>query len=390
MIINLNNDLCDTIIDEIPLEEFHNRVQAVRNEMAKKNYEAMIIFSDHNRMVNVRWISNYRSFDGIFPSPALVFLPLKGEPILFVGSDLIPYGKDETWIKDVRGAREEFGQVLSEFEKKEKPEKIGIAGYSYMTLEFWDIIQSSIKNALLEKSNIIDHLKAIKSENEIRFLKVASRLADRALEDLRDNLKEGMTEREAVRICLSSMFLHGADCQAFDMMVQSGENSAKYFLARPRNKIIKKGELLLVDVGCRYHNYASDMARGIAFGKVNKEQERLLKVTYEAWKAGLQGLKPGLPSTEADKFINPILEDAGYLHAHGEGRSCGHGTGMDPEEEIPAMGSKDIILAENMSVSYEITVQIPGIGGSRVEDVVIIRKDGPEFLTHFPHECFWD
>lgn len=378
----------EDVLQDIPVSEYHDRVRRTREEMKKEGYDALILFSDPARMVNVRWVANYRSFDGVYPNPAIVFLPLEGDLTLFAGADLLPYARDETWIEDVRGARQELGGVLRDFETKSQPDKIGIAGYQYLDLEFWEIIKGALQKTPVEKTTIVDRLKAIKSENEIQLMKIAGQLADQGLADLRDNIKEGMTEREAVRICLTSMFMHGADTQAFDMMVQSGENSAKYFLARPRDKVICKGELLLVDIGCRYKGYASDMARGIAFGEVSKEQEKLLEVTLQAWLAGIEGLKPGMPASASDQYINAVLEEAGYLHGHGEGRSCGHGTGMDPEEEIPSMGSNQT-LQENMSVSYEVTIQIPGVGGSRVEDGVIIRKDGPEFLTHFAHRCTW-
>jgi Xaa-Pro aminopeptidase len=380
----------EDVLQDIPVTEFQERVRKTRKEMEKEGYDALIVFSDPTRSVNVKWLANYRAFDGVYPNPALVFLPLEGDPILFAAGSLLTYAKDETWLDDVRGARQELGGVLKEFETKNNPSKIGIAGYQYLDLEFWNIIKDAIKNTTLEKTGIIDHLKCIKSEREIGLMKIAGKLADQGLADLKANLVPGMTEREAVRVCMASMYMNGADSQSFDMMVQSGENSSKYFLARPRDKRIQKGELILVDIGCRYKNYASDMARGIAFGDVSDKQKELLDVTLEAWLAGLQALKPGTPSSEPDKYINEVLRKRGYLHNSGEGRSCGHGTGMDPEEEIPAMGSEDQILKENMSVSYEITIQVPGVGGSRVEDDVIIRKDGPEFLTHFSHECLWD
>ncbi|GHA39355.1 Xaa-Pro dipeptidase [Devosia pacifica] len=376
------------VLQDIPVSEYQDRVARTREEMKKAGYDALILFSDPARMVNVRWIANYRSFDGVYPNPALVFLPLEGDLVLFAGSDLLPYAKDESWIGDVRGARQELGKVLRDFETTKKPSKIGIVGYQYLDLEFYLIIKDALQSTPIEKTTIVDRLKSIKSETEIGLMKIAGRLADGGLADLRDNLKEGMTEREAVRICYTSMFSNGADSQAFDMMVQSGENSAKYFLARPRDKVIRKGELLLVDIGCRFNGYASDMARGVAFGEVSAKQQELLDVTLEAWLAGTKHLKAGNKASAPDKYINEVLEQRGYLHGNGEGRSCGHGTGMDPEEEIPSMGS-DVILEENMSVSYEVTVQIPGVGGSRVEDDVIIRKDGPEFLTHFAHSCQW-
>ena len=220
----------------------------------------------------------------------------------------------------------------------------------------------------------------------------AARLADQSLLDLKENIYDGMTEREAVQIMHTSLFEHGADSQAFDIMVQSGINAGKYCLARGTEKKIHKGELLLVDTGVRYRNYCSDMGRGFAYGDINAQQQKLLDTALAAFKAGIPYLKPGLPSSLASEAIDTVLRENGFgsMHTAAGNRKCGHGLGMDPEEEFPVMGREEHILQENLSLAYELTVQTPELGGCRVEDVVIIRKDGPEFLTNFPRNVRWD
>lgn len=137
---------------------------------------------------------------------------------------------------------------------------------------------------------------------------------------------------------MAHMFANGADTVSFDMMVQSGPNSGDFFLARPRDREIVKGDTILIDIGCRYNGYSSDMARGVAYGKVDAEKQRLLDTCLEAWRAGMSALRPGMTGAEADVAANEVLKREGYPHMAGEGRGCAHSTGMDPEEEIPVVG----------------------------------------------------
>ena len=381
----------EDVLQDIPVTEYQERVNKARAQMAEEGLEGLLVWSDAARMSNVRWLANYRAFDGVFPYPAMVFLPLEGDPILMAEGSLVSYAKDETWFSDVRGIRQELPSVLKDFQRKHPNSKIGLSGASYLALEFYEQIQDSLTTGTLEKTKIIEYLKSIKSENEIRNMKAAGRLADIGLETIHDLLKtENLTEREVARQAYASMFANGADTVSFDIMVQSGSNSSDYFLARPRDKKIQKGETVLIDIGCRFNGYSSDMARGVAYGKVSNEQERLLDTCLEAWRYGISKLRPGMTGAEADVAANEVLKAAGYDHASGEGRGCAHSTGMDPEEEIPVIGpdSQDV-LVENQTIAFEITLLVPGIGGTRVEDTVVIRKDGAESLTNFPHRNYW-
>lgn len=385
----LNNYLIDDVVCEIPEQEYRERLEKTRKCMAEEGLEALIVYSNPWHLSNVYWLSNFRSFDGISPDPALLIIRPEGEPTLFCEKPIIPYAKDVTWISDIRSARPDFRMALQDLKSLKR---IGLAGTQYFALEFYNIIREVLGEDVLVETHFIERLKAVKSETEIHIMRNAARLADQSLLDLKENIYEGMTEREAVQIMQTSLFEHGADSQAFDVMVQSGINAGKWCLARGTEKRIKKGELLLIDTGVRFRNYASDMGRGFAYGDINPEQQRLLDVALAAWKAGIPYLKPGLPSSLASKAIDDVLNENGFgsMHTAAGNRKCGHGLGMDPEEEFPVMGREDHILVENLSLAYELTVQLPELGGCRVEDMVIIRKDGPEFLTNFPRNVRWD
>ena len=388
----LKNHLIDDVVCEIPVCEYQERLARTKERMKEENFDALIIYSNPWHMRNVFWLSNFRAFDGISPDPALLIVPLEGEPTLFCEKPILPYAKDMTWIQDVRAVRPGFRQALEDMKRSGHYKSIGIVGAQYFALEFYRIVAEVLGEDILKDTDLLYYLKAIKSESEIHLMRNAARLADQSLLDLKDNIYDGMTEREAVQIMHTSLFEHGADSQAFDIMVQSGLHAGKYCLARGTDKKIRKGELLLVDTGVRYRNYCSDMGRGFAFGEVNAQQQKLLDVALAAYEAGIPYLKPGLPSSMASEAIDRVLRENGFgsMHTAAGNRKCGHGLGMDPEEEFPVMGRKEHILQENLSLAYELTVQLPELGGCRVEDVVIIRKDGPEFLTNFPRNVRWD
>ena len=388
----IKNHLIDDVICEIPAWEYKERVEKTRKRMEAEKFDALVIYSNPWHMSNVFWLSNFRAFDGIQPDPALLFLPLEGPPILFCEKPIIPYCRDLTWIEDVRPVRPGFEAAMEDLKKTGIYSRIGIVGAQYFALEFYRILENVFGNERLCDTDLLYELKCIKSENEIHLMRNAARLADQSLLDLKENIYDGMTEREAVQIMHTSLLMHGADSQAFDIMVQSGVHSGKYVLARGTDKKIRKGELLLVDTGVRYRNYVSDMGRGFAYGEINPQQQKLLDVALKAYEEGIQFLKPGLSSALASEAIDSVLRENGFgsMHTAAGNRKCGHGLGMDPEEEYPVMGRKEHILQENMSLAYELTVQQPELGGCRVEDVVIIRKDGPEFLTCFPRNVRWD
>lgn len=196
----LKNHLIDDVVFQIPVHEYHDRVERTRKKMAEKGYDALIVYSNPWHMSNVFWLSNFRSFDGISPDPALVILPLEGEPILFCEKPILPYCKDMTWMEDVRSVRPGFRQALEDMKGAGTYHKIGIVGAQYFALEFYRIIAEVLGEDVLEDTDILYYLKAIKSESEIHLMRNAARLADQSLLDLKNNIYDGMTEREAVQI----------------------------------------------------------------------------------------------------------------------------------------------------------------------------------------------
>ena len=163
----------EDVLQDIPVSEYKERLAKTKKEMEAKGLEGLLVYSDSARMSNVRWLADYRAFDGVFPYPAMVFVPLVGDPILFAEGSLVGYAKDKTWFDDTRGIRQELGNVVSDFASKHPGAKIGLSGAKYCALEFYEQIMANIGNAHLQKTMLIENLKSVKSEREIRNMKVA-------------------------------------------------------------------------------------------------------------------------------------------------------------------------------------------------------------------------
>jgi Xaa-Pro aminopeptidase len=380
----------DTNLLEITPEEYAGRLARTREAMKREGLDLLIVWSDCYRMAGVRWLANYRAFDGVIPYSTLLVVPLSGEPTLFATATLEDTAKASSPFKDVREIRGDLKPLLSQYAASGSVKRVGINGYRYLALETWNTIRDSFPEAIkIGSTSILDRLKSIKSEAEIRNMKVAGWLADVACEAVKNVARTGMTERELTRHAYSEMFLKGADGIAFDLFVQTGENSANFYLQRPTDRKLQDGDIVMMDMGCRYNGYASDNARAAGYGNISKEAQRALDVSLEAFEAGMKIIKPGITGADASRAASEVLARHGYLKKSQVLR-CGHGTGMDPEEEYPSlMPNSNDVLEENQSLCFAVTLLVPGVAGVRQEDPVIVRKDGAESLSNYPYRNNW-
>ncbi len=212
-------------------------------------------------------------------------------------------------------------------------------------------------------------------------------MADIGAQMLYDILDDGLTEKEAQSLVYSAMFASGAHAIAFDIMIQTGDNLLSLF-KRPTDKQITRGNLVMMDHGCRINDYASDSARTYVFGDVPKEQVELLEKLNIVFETGLNGIHAGMTGDAAARVVIEAAEKQGiaqFMVSPSAGRIGPHGTGMDPEEPFPiiGIGSEDV-LTEGMTFAYELSCINPDLTGVRTEDPIVVRKDGMETLTNFP------
>jgi Xaa-Pro aminopeptidase len=236
---------------------------------------------------------------------------------------------------------------------------------------------------LTPTSGLVEAVRAVKDEDEIDRVRRAATAADRAFEALTAETWIGRTERELAWRLRALLHAHGVDRPAFDIAVASGRNGSRPHVD-PSDLIVDEGTLVTVDWGAQLDGYCSDCTRTLATGDLPRELRRAYDVCLDAQLAALDGVKPGMTGAAADAVARAIIEDAGLGEAFGHG--LGHGIGV-AVHEAPRLAreSADVLEPGNV-VTIEPGIYLPGLGGVRIEDLVVVREDGLEVLTSFPKE----
>lgn len=256
-------------------------------------------------------------------------------------------------------------------------QKIGFDGDAFF---FEDA--RALRDALPETVEMVSvslrTLRLVKDERELECLWQAHKIADAAFERLMKELKAGMTENELAARLEYYMRSLGSEGVSFDTIVVSGHRSALPHGA-PTDKVVEVGDFVTFDFGAMYNGYHSDTTRTVVMGMANSWHREIYTVVQEAQYRGMKWARPGITGKELDAEIREYIESRGYgkYYTHG----LGHGVGLEIHE-LPNINSRgDIVLEEGMVFSIEPGVYIQGRGGVRIEDTVVLTKEGARSLT---------
>ena len=229
----------------------------------------------------------------------------------------------------------------------------------------------------------IKRLRAIKDEAEVALVRRAASVADAAFAELRGRIEPGMTEREAAEELRRQMVLGGAEGPSFETIMASGPNGAKPH-ARPGDREIIEGDLIVIDWGAVVEGYCSDCTRTVIVGEPDDRQREVWLAVREAQVAALEGLRPGMAGREVDAIAREVLRERGFEREFGHG--LGHGVGLEVHE-LPSVGQKsENVVPVGSVVTIEPGVYIEGWGGVRLEELVLVTEDGAEPLTLSPYD----
>jgi Xaa-Pro aminopeptidase/Xaa-Pro dipeptidase len=241
------------------------------------------------------------------------------------------------------------------------------------------------KAKLVPVYDLLEPMRAVKSANELEKIRTAARIADEALVAIEGLIEPGRSEREVALQLEVEMRSRGAEAAGFEFIVAGGERGAMPHGAASERKL-ELGDLVTVDCGALYHGYHSDITRAFAVGELSHDMKHIHRVTREAQEAALGTIKSGAKCVDVDAAARSVIERAGFGEAFVHG--LGHGVGL-AIHELPTLSKAagEALLEAGMVVTVEPGIYLPGRGGVRLEDLVLVTDSGFEFLSKAPKQA---
>lgn len=236
------------------------------------------------------------------------------------------------------------------------------------------------------ESSMLDPLRVVKSSGEVRLIRKAVRVQQAALESVLDQIGPGMTELEACALLEWELKTRGSEEPAFPPIVAARANGSKPHAVPGKTKLAANRPLL-VDWGATVEGYRSDMTRTFTFGRWPKKIAEIYPIVEEAFHAGIAAVRPGVTGREVDRVARKVIEDAGFGPRFGH--SLGHGIGLDVHELPRLSKQSEDVLKPGMIVTIEPGIYLPGIGGVRIENDVLVTERGRADLCSMPSEIGW-
>ncbi len=227
--------------------------------------------------------------------------------------------------------------------------------------------------------NVMVNIRKVKDDHEIDLIRKSAAIAEEAFDAIREHIKPGVTENYLAGLMGLELRSRGASGSSFPVIMAAGANSSLPHY-RPNETLVQKDQPLLIDWGALYKGYCSDLTRTLMVGRAPEKIKKIYKVVEEAQAAAIAFLRPGVTTMQADTVARDVITRAGFGEFFGHG--LGHGIGRDIHE-LPTLrktgGEEE--LRPGMVVTVEPGIYLPGVGGVRIEDDVLITHSGCEVLT---------
>lgn len=347
------------------------KLAKLRQALIDEKLDAILITSDYNR----RYMTDFTGTAGV----AVV----SQNDAVFI-TDFRYTEQAAAQVKDFRIVQH-VGSIVEEVAKQVALIGAKTVGFEKDTLVYAAYMQykEAVKAEFVPTSGLIEKIRLIKTEQEINIIKAACEIADQAFTHILSFIEPGKTELEVSNELEFFMRKQGATSSSFDIIVASGLRSAlPHGVAT--NKVIEKGDFVTLDFGALYNGYISDITRTIAVGQPSEKLVDMYNAVLESQLLALDKVGPGMTGIEADAVARDYLTAQGYGEAFGH--STGHGIGLEVHEGPGLSHRSETVLEENMVVTIEPGVYLPGIGGVRIEDDILITATGNEKLTHSTKE----
>jgi len=348
------------------------RLQKVSDQIKKERLDCVLI----TQITHAQYLSGFTG------SNAMILLTPQKRYFLTDFRYQVQAQKEVKDLKVIIAERELTSELpkLPEFSKRVK---VGVES-AYMSLKMLEKLKELLPKAEFRPvENLVESVSVIKDSEELKRIRKAVKIADKAFSDILGHIKPGVQEKDIAFEMEYNMRSQGADGIAFDLIVASGQRSSMPH-GKASTRKLRKGDFVTLDFGCFYQGYSSDITRTVILGKASERQRKIYEIVLAAQKKACKSVKPGLACSRLDGIARDIIMKAGYGDYFGHG--LGHGIGMVVHDN-PSLNSRSTdVLAEGMVVTIEPGIYIPNWGGVRIEDDVVVTSTGGQILSKSPKE----
>jgi Xaa-Pro aminopeptidase len=361
---------------QLPPMDVAGRLGRLRERLDGAGCDALLVTSLHN----VRYLTG-------FTGSSAMLLVTNGNALLVTDGRYRDQAREQLTAAGAE-VEVEIGRPAGQLEALDRATKgIGRLGAEQDNVSWGEVRRfqealgqlASSAGELVATRGLVEGLRVVKDEGELGRIEAAADIADVALAQVKERMREGLTEAQFAMELDYEMRRRGADDVSFETIVASGPNGAMPH-ARPTDRRIEEGETVVIDFGALVDGYHSDMTRTLTVDRVRDPQlDELLDAVLIAQRAGVRTVRAGAEAAEVDGACRQSLQDAGLgdLFVHG----TGHGVGLQIHE-APALGiGTTDILQEGSVVTVEPGAYLPGVGGVRIEDTLVVTASGARALT---------
>ena len=346
-----------------------SRLNRLRLLLAEHRLDAILVHNGENRT----YLTGFTGSAGVAVVTAR-------ESLLLVDFRYVEQAAAEAPGWEVVKVPRQATEIMTEIVRGRELRRVGFESDG-LTYKQYDELATALQPTELVPAAGVDRLRWVKDANELAHIRTAVAIADAGFAHVQGYLRPGIQEREVALELEFYMRRHGADKEAFDTIVASGVRSSLPH-GRATEKVLAPGEFVTLDFGAVVRGYHSDCTRTMVLGDASPRQREIYDLVLIAQRAALAGIRPGIAARDADALARRMITEAGHGDHFGHG--LGHGVGLAIHEGPTLSPREDATLEAGMVVTVEPGVYLPGWGGVRIEDLVVIGPEGCENLTTAP------
>lgn len=345
-----------------------SRLEKLRSRMEREAWEALLIAHAPNRTY----------MTGFTGSSGYALVTLK-EALLFTDFRYRKQSRDETAHFRVIEHAPRAIETICAAVKELNIRRLGFEQNHLPVSQYFAYRDALPDVELFPTEDVVETLRVIKEEAEIARIARAAAIADEVFAEIAAFIDGNVTERDIAAELEYRMRKKGAASAAYPLIVVSGERTSLPH-GRPTDKKPESGDLITMDFGANVEGYLSDLTRTVVLGRCSDRHKELYRIVLEANRTALAGIKPGMTGKEADALARDVIAGHGYGDYFGHG--LGHGIGLEIHEITRLSQQSETVLEPGMVITVEPGIYMPGVGGVRIEDDILITDSGSRVLTH--------